>query len=151
MGPLRRAKLTKNREWDKQDAENVSAPPPIPDDVAFPELPFRTEAAHTLPVQEDPLLRQRPHHAVPGCDLGQWVRTVNLYGSGTGAIHAETCRGEGQEAPKDTQSGLHTSFSFCLLTFLFWYFAISFHNEYFLLLRSTQHKIVRLCLNIIST
>ena len=61
MGPLRRVKLTKNRQWDRQDAENVPAPPPIPDDVTFPALPFGTEAAYTLPVQEDPLLLSLIH------------------------------------------------------------------------------------------
>ena len=71
----------------------MPAPARIPDDVALPELPLGAEAAHPLPVQEGSLLRQRPHHAVAGSDLGQRERTVDLHGSGAGTIHAETCRG----------------------------------------------------------
>ena len=85
----------------------------IPDDVTFPLLPFRTEAAHALPIQEGPLLCQRPHHAVSGCDLGQWVWTVDLHGSGTGAIHTETCQGDRQEAPQHT---IRISHLICILS-----------------------------------
>lgn len=95
---------------------------PIPDNVTFPLLPLGAEAAHALPVQERSLLRQRPHHAVSGCDLGQWVRTVDLYGPGAGAIHAETCQGEAHEAPEDAPSGFDGSLSVCCsLVFLFCY------------------------------
>lgn len=69
---------------------------PIPDNVTLPLLPLRTEAAHTLPVQEGPLLCQGPHHTVPGCDLRQWVWTVHLHGSGAGPIHTETCSERGR-------------------------------------------------------
>lgn len=104
--------------------------PLIPDDVTFPLLPFRTEAAHALPVQKGSLFRQRPHHAVSGCDLGQRVRTVDLYGSGTGAIHTETCQGDGKEAPRDTQSAFHTSSLFCLLIIIiFLVFCYMFFHE----------------------
>jgi hypothetical protein len=91
---------------------------PIPDNVTLPLLPLRTEAAHTLPVQEGPLLCQCPHHTVPGCDLGQWVWTVHLHGSGAGPIHTETCSERGR-APQ-TQLKLVTLF--WSVVFFFWYF-----------------------------
>lgn len=122
----------------------------IPDDVTFPLLPFRAEAAHTLPVQEGSLLCQCPHHAVSGCDLGQWVRTVDFYGSGTGAIHTETCQGDRQEAPKTHNQDFtpHLYSVVCLFFFFLGYFAIFFCNKYFVFLRST--KIVKLCLKWLS-
>lgn len=126
-GP-RRAPTGASGEWSRQRTKGGTSRPMersllflrLPDDVTRPLLPFRTEAAHALPVQEGPLLRQRPHHAILGCDLGQWVWTVDLYGSGTGAIHTETCQGDRREAPQDTQSGFCFSFVFrCLILFLF--------------------------------
>lgn len=93
--------------------------PLVPDDVTCPLFPLRAEAAHALPVEEGSLLRQHPHNIVSGCDLGQRVGTIDLHSSGTGTIHTETCQGDRQEAPKDTESGFHTSFYFAVCLFSF--------------------------------
>lgn len=123
--------------------------PPVPDDVTFPLLPFGAEAAYALPVQEGSLLCQRPHHAVSGCDLGQWVWTVDLYSSGTRTIHTETCRGDRQEAPKthsqDFAPHLYCAVC-CCCCFFFWY-SIFLCSKHSVFLRSSQQKIVRSCLN----
>lgn len=41
----------------------------LPDNVTLPLLALRTEAAHSLAVEQAALLAQGPHHIVPGCDL----------------------------------------------------------------------------------
>ena len=104
MGPSRGVRLTERRLGAERT--RTAAAPRVPDYVTLPLLPLGAEAAHPLPVQEGSLLRKRPHHTVAGSDLGQRERTVDLHGSGAGAIHAETCRG-GWKAPRDTPSGFH--------------------------------------------
>lgn len=122
-GSLKGCQADKDQTGTRR-TQTVSAPARIPDNVALPELPLGAEAAHSLPVQEGSLLRKRPHHTVAGSDLGQRERTVDLHGSSTGAIHAETCRG-GRKDPRDTPSGFHSPFSSCCwLIFLFWYSVI---------------------------
>lgn len=41
----------------------------LPDNITLPLLSLRTEAAHSLPIEQGPLLAQGPHHIISGCDL----------------------------------------------------------------------------------
>lgn len=60
--------------------------------------------------------------------------------------------GEGGKPPETHRQDFTPFSSCCWLIFLFWYcYILSFCSKYFLFLRFSQRKMVKLCLNITST